>query len=540
MTQVIETKMTAMADKMSGLLSALKAGVDACGGTGTLFASLLAETKTALPEVEAYEPSASGSYDTDEQSSRRFASSVSCDKEDRAQLQAQERPSAQQSLRKETSDSKEALPTAPRQDAESVTQDDTASQNGAVAVELQRDDGSKRASDDQEEKTDSLERIEELMALLAVIAPLDGKAAQVAADDAPFALSDGQKATNPTTMDENLTEAQRGALAALAQIQKDISADSALGEEGGEAASTQEGMNAALKEIVSNILVFKEQQKGGKAPVADEGGAEALAVDWDALAETGKELSQSGAKATTSMQGASLDNGGDLYAVGSLLKSETLPTAVTSSSGMATAALAAAAKETGEAVTGGTLKAASGAGQVDTTSPLGGGVKSVGSYDFASQLSAARVSKGGAAGLPQAAEQVAVQVHRAVKEGLDEITIQLKPAELGKIEVKLTVASDKSVTGTVVADNQATLTLLQKDSSSLQRALQDAGLQAQAGCMEFSLRDQGSAGQFSQNKSEGFTKGRGADEESYGASLEVATSQVETYYVTPGHVNLRV
>ncbi len=548
MAQVTETKMTAMADKMSGLLSALKAGVDVCGGKSNLFASLLAETKSALPEVEAYEPSSSsGSYESGEQPSRRPAILESQEKGEATPLKTQERASVQQAPKKEDQLSNNEKPAAlTQEEAAPTSHEEATTQSVATGSAAQSDEASDSVADDQDDKTDPLDKLDELMALLALIAPLDGKAAQVVADDAPLALNDGQgKAATPMTMDESLTEAQKAALAALAQIQKEISAEPAQGEEGDEAASTQEGMNAALKEIASNILTLKEYQKGSKSLGTKEGAAEGLAVDLEAVAEAGqKESSQSGAgaSAAASAQGSSAQGkGGDLYAIGSLLKGEAMPATTTPASGMVAAALATAAKESGDAATGNALKAAGGAGAAAATTPLvGEGLRSAGSYDFASQLSAARVSKGGAAGLPQAVEQVSVQLHRAVKEGLDEITIQLKPAELGKIEIKLSVSADKSVTGTVVADNQATLTLLQKDSSSLQRALQEAGLQAQAGCMEFSLRDQGNAEQFSQNKNEGFSRGKGVDDEAYSASLEASTSQPETYYVTPGHVNLRV
>lgn len=545
MAQITETKMAAMADKMSGLLSALKAGVDACGGKGDLFANLLAETKSALPEVEAYGSSPSGSYESGEQPSRRPAAPVSCEKGEAIPVKTQGRASVQQPQKKEAPSSNNEKPAAPTQEAAPPSHEEATTQSAATGAASQIDDASDSVADDKDDKTDPLDKLDELMALLALIAPLDGKAAQVAADDAPLALNDGQGKATPMTMDESLTEAQKAALAALAQIQKEISAEPAQGEEGDEAASTQEGMNVALKEIASNILTLKEYQKGGKPLMTEEGAAEGLIADEAALAEGGqKEAAQSGAgaSAATATQGSSAQGkGGDLYAMGFLLKGEAMPAATTTASGMVATALATTAKESGDAATGSALKAASGTGAATTTAPLvGEGLRSAGSYDFASQLSAARVNKGGAAGLPQAVEQVSVQLHKAVKEGLDEITIQLKPAELGKIEIKLSVSADKSVTGTVVAENQATLTLLQKDSSSLQRALQEAGLQAQAGCMEFSLRDQGNAQQFAQNKNEGFSRGKGADDEAYSAALEASTSQPETYYVTPGHVNLRV
>jgi flagellar hook-length control protein FliK len=187
---------------------------------------------------------------------------------------------------------------------------------------------------------------------------------------------------------------------------------------------------------------------------------------------------------------------------------------------------------------------ASSASASGTNTPLAAeGARPVGSYNFASQLSDVRATKGGNVGLPQPVEQVAVQLYKNVKEGNNEFTINLKPAELGKIEIKLDIAADKTVKGTVVVDNQTTLNLLQKDSSSLQRALQEAGLSADAGCMQFSLRDDGQSSRFAQNQRSGSDNGWNGPatygEESNGDAGMIASAQ-EIYYLTPGRVNLRV
>lgn len=201
-----------------------------------------------------------------------------------------------------------------------------------------------------------------------------------------------------------------------------------------------------------------------------------------------------------------------------------------------TAATAGTVSESG-------VQATSSSGSTQATTNLAAGARPVGSYDFASELSAARVTKGGSSGLPQAVEQVAVQLHKAVKGGANEITIQLRPAELGKIEIKLEFAADKTVTGVVTADNQATLNLLQKDASSLQRALQEAGLQADAGCMQFNLSEDNQARQFTQNQTENsssrnrFAFGAVSEEDE---ALAAQAAETETYYITPGRVNLRV
>lgn len=170
--------------------------------------------------------------------------------------------------------------------------------------------------------------------------------------------------------------------------------------------------------------------------------------------------------------------------------------------------------------------------------------KSANPYSFASQLSATRAQNGGTAGLPTPVEQVMVQLSRSVKNGNDQMTIQLQPAELGRIDVKLTFSADGKVQGTVVASNPATLDLLLKDVRSLERALQDAGLRADPGSLQFSLGGQpgntqnqagNSSGSGSSNGGNGSGQGEDGD-----AIAAAAAADTDTWYVTPGRVNLKV
>jgi flagellar hook-length control protein FliK len=98
------------------------------------------------------------------------------------------------------------------------------------------------------------------------------------------------------------------------------------------------------------------------------------------------------------------------------------------------------------------------------------------------------------------AEQVAINVHQAVKSGTDHIQIQLQPADLGTIDVKLNVNHDGRVTVVVTADRGDTLNLLQQDAGGLTQALRDAGLQADNSSLSFNLRG---GFQFQQQQSAG-------------------------------------
>ncbi len=99
--------------------------------------------------------------------------------------------------------------------------------------------------------------------------------------------------------------------------------------------------------------------------------------------------------------------------------------------------------------------------------------------------------------------QVAVQIQKAAAQGSDRINIQLKPAELGRVEVQMDVAKDGRVTAVISADRSETLDLLQRDARALQNALNDAGLRTDSDSLSFNLKGQnhaqrdgdGSAGQ---------------------------------------------
>ena len=70
------------------------------------------------------------------------------------------------------------------------------------------------------------------------------------------------------------------------------------------------------------------------------------------------------------------------------------------------------------------------------------------------------------------AVEIATQAHA----GNNHFEIRLDPPELGRIDVKLDVDRDGNVTTRLVVDRADTLDLLKRDASTLERALQQAGL----------------------------------------------------------------
>jgi len=120
-------------------------------------------------------------------------------------------------------------------------------------------------------------------------------------------------------------------------------------------------------------------------------------------------------------------------------------------------------------------------------------------------------------------EQIKVNITKAAKAGLDRVTIQLKPVELGRIEIKLEMSEDHKVRVTVTADNKDTLNLLQTDARALERTLNDAGLRTDANNLHFNLRGDGDAAADSQ-------RGNGGGKNDADASTENANDNAEHIY----------
>ncbi len=94
-------------------------------------------------------------------------------------------------------------------------------------------------------------------------------------------------------------------------------------------------------------------------------------------------------------------------------------------------------------------------------------------------------------------EQMVAQVKSASQNGESRIQMQLHPADLGKLEITMSVAADGKANLQITADNHRTLQLLQSDARALEQRLTDIGLKADSGSLNFSLSgDQQSNGQY--------------------------------------------
>lgn len=93
-------------------------------------------------------------------------------------------------------------------------------------------------------------------------------------------------------------------------------------------------------------------------------------------------------------------------------------------------------------------------------------------------------------------EQVRVNIQKAVDSGQDRIRLQLRPQELGRLDVRIAISKDGTVVAKVFVERKETLDLLRNDVRSLLNALNDSGLKADSDSLEFSL--QGGAHEQSQ------------------------------------------
>ena len=85
---------------------------------------------------------------------------------------------------------------------------------------------------------------------------------------------------------------------------------------------------------------------------------------------------------------------------------------------------------------------------------------------------------------------LALTIAAKSRDGITHFDLRLDPPELGKVDVRLTVDDAGKAQASLAVEKPQTLELLQKDSSSLERALKDAGLDLSQNGLNFSLKGQ--------------------------------------------------
>jgi flagellar hook-length control protein FliK len=122
-------------------------------------------------------------------------------------------------------------------------------------------------------------------------------------------------------------------------------------------------------------------------------------------------------------------------------------------------------------------------------------------------------------------EAIAVEIASQASAGKSRFEIRLDPPELGRIDVRLDIDRDGNVTSRLVIERSDTYDLLRRDQSTLERALQQAGLKTSDNALEFSLRDQG------------FAQQRDADHR-HGGSARIHDADIAPSEAVNGYVRL--
>lgn len=99
----------------------------------------------------------------------------------------------------------------------------------------------------------------------------------------------------------------------------------------------------------------------------------------------------------------------------------------------------------------------------------------------------------------EAVEQIKVNITKSAVKGVDTINVQLKPEELGHIEIKMQIAKDGKLQAHIISSRAETMDMLQKEMPALEKAFNDAGFETDGSSFSFSFREDRQAGQ--QNES---------------------------------------
>jgi flagellar hook-length control protein FliK len=106
-------------------------------------------------------------------------------------------------------------------------------------------------------------------------------------------------------------------------------------------------------------------------------------------------------------------------------------------------------------------------------------------------------------GAPVPVSGLAIEIAASVQGGKSRFEVRLDPAELGRIDVRIDVDRNGQVTSHLTVEKPETLSMLRQDAPQLQQALNDAGLKTGNGGLQFSLRDQSSGQNNSNNNQSG-------------------------------------
>jgi len=166
-----------------------------------------------------------------------------------------------------------------------------------------------------------------------------------------------------------------------------------------------------------------------------------------------------------------------------------------------------------------------------------------GSNSMAQGSLSALVNQAQSAAHPHPATQmVAATLTKGGKGGVDtNISLRLDPPGLGRVEVEMRFGKDKTMKAVVTAEKPETYMMLQRDAQVLERALQDAGLDADSG-LSFELAQDGEFFDRHNQRGGGHDQGgTGRGGQGDGEEMEIIESTM-TWLVDPetGHTRYNI
>ncbi len=93
----------------------------------------------------------------------------------------------------------------------------------------------------------------------------------------------------------------------------------------------------------------------------------------------------------------------------------------------------------------------------------------------------------------EAVEQIKINITKSAVKSVDSIDIELKPEELGKVQVRMYIHKDGRLHTDIIASRQETAELLQREIEGLSKAFQDAGYDTDKQSFNFRFQDENPA-----------------------------------------------
>lgn len=194
------------------------------------------------------------------------------------------------------------------------------------------------------------------------------------------------------------------------------------------------------------------------------------------------------------------------------------------------------------ALAGGETGIAPAGSDLNSTTALGGAAPSI---DTATNGTGLVNYMSSAKGMSSTAvtQMVTLQLQQNMQNRTSMMTLQLHPADLGQLDIKLKFERDGQVRAHLSADKPETLSMLQKDSAYLEKTLQQNGVKLDENSITFDLRQQGRQQNMGGNDN-GAGNGEqfaGRGEKTVGGNLLQASIAVQAQgYITQSGVNIMV